>query len=66
MLFLIFSGIFSISAKSCSLAIKWPYQQSILAVEVKNSAKVTLLSFSTKAVFLHDVMMTENDILEAG
>jgi len=25
-----------------------------------------LLSFSAKAVFLHDVMVSENDVLEAG
>jgi len=35
-----------------------------LVVEVKNSAKVTLLSFNTTAVFLHDVMVSENDFLE--
>ena len=33
---------------------------------MKNSAKVTLLSFNTTAVFLHDVMVSENDVLEAG
>jgi len=37
-----------------------------LAVKVKNTAKSTLLSFSTTAVFRHDVMMSENDVLEAG
>jgi len=37
-----------------------------LAVEVKNSAKAMLLSFSITSVFLHDVMVSENDILEAG
>jgi len=37
-----------------------------LAVEVENSAKVTLLSFNTTVVFLHDVMVSENDVLEAG
>ena len=36
-----------------------------MAVEVKNFAKITFLSFSTTAVFLHDVMMPENDVLEA-
>ena len=35
-------------------------------VEVKNSAKVTLLSFKATAVFLHDVIVSENDVLEAG
>jgi len=35
-----------------------------LAIEVKNSAKVTLLSFNTTAVFLQGVMLSENDILE--
>jgi len=33
---------------------------------MKNSAKVTLLSFNSTAVFLHDVMVPENDVLEAG
>ena len=33
---------------------------------MKNSAKRTLLGFSTTAVFLHDVMASENDVLEAG
>jgi len=61
-----FSGIFSISAISCSLVIRWAYQQSILAVEVKNSVEGTLLSFNTTAVFLHDVMVSENNVLEAG
>jgi len=37
-----------------------------LAVEVKISAKAMLLSFNTPAVFLHDVMVWENDVLEAG
>jgi len=31
---------------------------------VKNSAKVTLLSYNTTAVFLHDVMVSENDVLK--
>jgi len=41
----------------------------MLAVEVKNSAvckDITLLSFSVMAIFLHDVMVSENDVLEAG
>jgi len=33
---------------------------------VKNSAKVTSLSFNAIAVFPHDVMLPENDILGAG
>jgi len=33
---------------------------------VKNSAKVTLLSFNATVVFQHDIMVSENDILEAG
>jgi len=37
-----------------------------LAVEVKNFAKITFLSFKTTAVFLHDVMVPENDVYEAG
>ena len=49
-----------------SLVIRWTYQLYILAVEVKNSAKATLLSFNATAVFLHDVMVSENDVLEAG
>jgi len=37
-----------------------------LAVEVKNSAKVKLVSFHATAVFPHDVMVSENGVLEAG
>jgi len=36
-----------------------------LAVEV-NFAKVKLVSFNGTAVFPHDEMMSENDVLEAG
>jgi len=64
MLFLMFSEIFSTSAISCSLVVKWAYQHQSLAVEVKNFAKGTLLSFSTNAVFLHDEMLPENDVFE--
>jgi len=32
---------------------------------VKNSAKVTLLGFNSTAVFPYDVMVSENDVLEA-
>jgi len=39
---------------------------STFSVEVKNSAKRTLLNFNTTAIFLHDIMVSENDILEAG
>jgi len=35
-----------------------------LAVEVKNSAKVTLLSFNRTDVFLYDVTVWENDVLK--
>jgi len=44
----------------------WGYQLYILAVEVKSSAKDTLLSFNTTAVFPYDVLMLENDVFEAG
>jgi len=37
-----------------------------LAVEVRISAKAMLLSFNTTAVFKHDVMVSENDVVEAG
>jgi len=37
-----------------------------LPVEVKNFAKITFLSFNITAVFLHDVMVPENDVNEAG
>jgi len=37
-----------------------------LAVEEKNPAEGTLLSFSRSAVFMHDVVVSENDVLEAG
>ena len=33
---------------------------------MKNSAKATLLSFNATAVFLHDVMVSENDVFETG
>jgi len=33
---------------------------------VKNSAKVTLLRFNATDVFLHGVIVSENDVLEAG
>jgi len=33
--------------------------------EAKNSAKVKLLSFNRTDVFLYDVMVSENDVLEA-
>ena len=33
---------------------------------MKNSEKVKLVSFNATAVFPHDVMMSENDIVEAG
>jgi len=36
-----------------------------LAVEVKNPAKKAL-NFNTTTVFLHDVMVSENDVLEDG
>jgi len=52
-----FSVIFQINAISCSLVIRWAYQHLILAVELKNSAKITLLSFNTTVVFLHNVML---------
>ena len=60
-----FCGIFSTTAISCNPVIRWAYQQ-ILAVGVKNFAKVTFLSFNITAVFLHDVMVPENAVLEAG
>jgi len=60
---MLFSGILSISANSCSQVIRWAYQHYILAAEVKNSAKGTLFSFSTIAVFLHDVMESANNVL---
>jgi len=43
----------------------WAYQHYILAGEVKNSAKVTLLNFSRIDVFLYHVMVSEIDVLEA-
>jgi len=38
----------------------------IFGVEVKNSAKVKLISFNATVVFPHDVMMSESDVLEGG
>jgi len=66
MLFLMSSRVFSITAISCSPVIRWTYQHYVLVVEVKNFATITFLSFNTTAVFLHDVMVPENDVLEAG
>jgi len=60
-----FGGIFSITAISWNPAIRWSYQQ-VLAVEVKNFAKITFPSFNITAVFLHGIMVPENDVLEAG
>jgi len=60
-----FDGIFSITSISCNPVIRWAYQQ-VMAVEVKNFAKITFLGFNITTVFLHDVMMPENDVLEAG
>jgi len=34
-------------------------------VEIKNPEKLSLLSFNRTAVFLYDVMVLENDVLEA-
>jgi len=65
MLFFGVQWIFSITAISCSPVLCWAYQQ-VLALEVKNFAKITFLSFNTTAVFLHDAMVPENDVLEAG
>jgi len=59
-----FGEIFSITAISCSPVIRWA-NQHVLAVEVKNFAKITFLSFNTAAVFLDDVMVPENDVLDA-
>jgi len=36
----------------------------MLAIEVKNSAKVTLLNFNTTAVSLHDVIVSEMTLLK--
>jgi len=47
------------------LVIERVCQHLILAIEVKNSAKVTLLSFNRIAVFVYDVMVVENIVLEA-
>jgi len=61
-----FSEVFSITAISCSPVIRWAYQHYVLGVEVTNFGKITFPSFNTTAVFLHDVMVPENDVLEAG
>jgi len=52
-------------SKVFGLLIRWSYRHQILAIEVKNSAKVTLLSFNRTAVFLGDVMVLENVVVEA-
>jgi len=51
------------SATNFSLVIRRAYQQ-ILVVKVKKSAKLTLLSFNITAIVLHDLMVSENDVLE--
>jgi len=66
MLFFMFSGIFSISAISCSLVIKWAYQHYILAEEVKNSVKERCSASVQMLFFPYDVVLSENDVLEAG
>jgi len=66
MLFLMFVGIFSIGAISGSPVFRRIYQHLILAIEMKNFVKVTLPSFNVTAVFLHDVMVSENDVTEVG
>ena len=58
---LIFSSTFSKCAISCSLVIRWAYQLQILVDELNNSAEVTLLSFNTTAIFLHDVIMVSKN-----
>jgi len=47
-----FRAIFSISATSCSVVIRWVYLHLILAVEVNNSAKVGC-SVSIVLLLLH-------------
>jgi len=59
------SGIFSITAICCSPVIRWVYHHYVLAVEVMNFAKITS-QFQYNSCFLHDVMVPENDLLEAG
>jgi len=61
-----FSGIRSISPNSCSLFITWVYEHYTLAVEVKYSAKGTLLSFSITGVFLYDVRYRKMTFLKRG
>ena len=57
---------FSFSLRSLHNRRLQAYQQ-VLAVEVKNFAKITtFLSFNTTAVFLHDIIVQENDVLEVG
>ena len=65
-LILFFNVQRGISNKCHKLVITWGYKHEILVVEVKNSAKVTLLSFNVTAVFSYDAMVSENDVLEAG
>jgi len=45
--------------------VRWPYQHQILAIEVKNSVKVKLLSFNRTDDFLFDVMIQKKFALEA-
>jgi len=54
-----FRGMLSVSATSCSPIFRWGYQHYILTGEVKDSANVTLLSFSRTDSFLYDIMVSE-------
>jgi len=47
------------------LLIERVCQHLILAIEVKKFAKVMLLSLNRIAVFVYDVMVVENVVLEA-
>jgi len=55
MLFLMSSGVFSITAISCSPVIR-----------SEELCKDNFSQFHTTAVFLHDIMVPENDVLEVG
>jgi len=62
-----FSGRFSRNkfSKVQSLVVRWACKHQILAYEVKDFAKVKLLNVNRTDVYLYDVKVSEDDVLEA-
>jgi len=57
-------GDFQAGVTSYSLVIRWAYKHQIWAGEVKNSGKVSC-SVSIEPMFLVDLRVLDNDVLEA-